>query len=371
MERAMSGTWYAPDGTPRSPNAPTAGDDSYAGSDGADFELDESGGPTPFIVGGEGNDTLDGRGGDDVLAGSEGDDLLIGGEGNDLLVGSLGDDTLLGGPGDDLLIPGPGRDSVIGGEGDDTIELGGDASGYRWQPVAGGWLVTDTDPSDGEDGTVFVGDDVEWVSYGVSGEVVQAPCFAAGTRIMTARGEVPVEALRAGDLVVTLGLNGAWLRPVRWVGRRAVDCTRHPRPRSVRPVVILPGALGPGVPHRVLRVSPDHALYLDGRLVPAGRLVDGEAILQPAGTRRVVYHHVELDAHDVILAEGAPAESWLDCGNRAQFDNGGALVALHPDFAAEPAGRACAPMAAEGAETARLRRLVASRRRPGIGAARG
>lgn len=358
----MSGTWFAPDGTPRSPNEPTPGADSFTGGEEADFVLDADGNPSFLVGGGEGDDTLDGRGGDDFLLGNEGSDVLLGGEGNDILAGGLGDDTLVGGVGDDLLIPGGGADSVVGGEGSDTIELGGDAAGYRWQPVAGGWLVTDTDPSDGEDGTVFVGGDVEWVSYGVSGEVVQTPCFAAGTRIMTAWGEVAVEALRAGDLVVTLGLHGPWLRPVRWVGRRAVDCARHPRPENVLPVLILPGALGPGTPHRALRVSPDHALYLDGRLVPAGRLVDGLVILQPTSTRRVVYHHVELDAHDVILAEGAPAESWRDCGNRMQFDNGGALVALHPDFAAPAPGRACAPMAAEGAEFARLRRRLAARR---------
>jgi len=367
----MSGTWYAPDGTPRDPNEPTPGPDSFTGTDDPDFVLDADGNPSFLVGGGEGDDTLDGRGGDDYLIGNEGNDLLLGGEGDDILAGALGDDTLLGGPGNDLLIPGPGADSVIGGEGDDTIELGGDASGFRWQPVAGGWLVTDIDPLDGDDGTVFVADDVEWVSYGVSGEVLQTPCFAAGTRIMTAHGEVAVEALRAGDLVVTLGLRGPWLRPVRWVGRRAVDCARHPRPQSVLPVVILPGALGPGVPHRALRVSPDHALYLDGRLVPAGRLVDGQAILQPAGARRVVYHHVELDAHDVILAEGAAAESWLDGGNRAQFDNGGALVALHPEFA--PAGPVspCAPMATEGLEIARLRQRIAARRSAGRAAAGG
>lgn len=359
----MSGSWYAPDGAPRDPNEPTPGPDSFAGGEDADVALDAEGNRLPFVSGGEGDDTLDGRGGGDYLIGNEGDDLLLGGEGDDILDGGLGDDTLVGGPGNDLLIPGMGADSVIGGEGEDTIELAGDAAGYRWQPVAGGWSVTDIAPRDGDRGTIFVADDVEWVLYGKTGEAVRAPCFAAGTRIMTARGEVAVEALRAGDLVVTLGLRGPWLRPVRWVGRRAVDCARHPRPESVLPVLILPGALGPGVPHRALRVSPDHALYLDGRLVPAGSLVDGEAIVQPAGTRRVVYHHVELDTHDVILAEGAAAESWLDCGNRAQFDNGGALVALHADFAAADAGRACAPMLAEGVELARLRGRIATRRR--------
>jgi hypothetical protein len=190
-----------------------------------------------------------------------------------------------------------------------------------------------------------------------------APCFAAGTRIMTARGEVPVEALRAGDMVVTLGLQGPHLRPVRWIGHRAVDCRRHPRPDQVVPVRILAGALGPGVPARDLVVSPDHALHVEGVLVPAAALVDGHGVRRDRGVGKVQYFHVELDAHDVLLAEGAPAESWLDCGNRAQFDNGGLVVALHPDFAVDPAVRGCAPRLAQGPALDRLRLRLAARRR--------
>ena len=47
----------------------------------------------------------------------------------------------------------------------------------------------------------------------------------------------------------------------------------------------------------------------------------------------VEYFHIELDRHEIILAEGLPAESFLDAGDRHQFDNGGAALVLHPDFA--------------------------------------
>jgi len=368
----MSGTWYDPSGTPRSPNAPTSGDDSFVGSDGQDYVFDENGDPTSLVAGGEGNDTLDGRGGDDFLVGNEGDDSLLGGEGADALQGGAGNDTLLGGEGDDGLNGGPGNDWLFGGAGSDTVELAGNPEGYLWQPTVGGWNVIDLDPSDGDDGSDFIANDVEWVTYGGTGETVQTPCFAAGTRVMTARGEVPVEALRAGDLVVTLGRRGAWLRPVRWIGRRRVDGRRHPRPEAVLPVRIRAGALGPGTPHRDLRVSPDHALFLDGVLVPAAALVDGETILQEAAGGPVTYYHVELDAHDLLLAEGAPAESWLDCGNRHQFDNAGVVVALHARFEADRASaERCAELALPGTPAlGRVLERLARRRAVADGAAR-
>ncbi|MEO3471519.1 Hint domain-containing protein [Roseomonas sp. CAU 1739] len=359
----MSGTWYAPDGTPRDPNEPTTGADSYVGTDIQDYWLNESAETINQVVGGDGNDTMDGQGGDDFLVGNDGDDLLFGGEGNDALTGGAGDDTLYGGNGDDILNGIPGNDSAFGGDGSDTVELAGGSAGHRWEWVdsAGGWNVIDTDPSDGDDGQDFIAGDIEWVTYGDTGETLQTPCYAAGTRILTDRGEVPVEALRAGDLVVTLGLGGTWLRPIRWIGRRRIDTRRHPRPDAVRPVRVCAGALGAGVPWRDLVVSPDHALYIDGVLVPAAALLDGVAIRQETpAAGRVEYLHVELDRHDVIVADGAPAESWLDCGNRNQFGNAGLVVTLHPDFAAAPTEAACAPRVIDGPRVDRIRLALAA-----------
>jgi len=272
---------------------------------------------------------------------------------------------LHGGAGDDVLNGIPGDDTAYGGDGSDTVEQAGSAAGHRWEWVesAGGWNVIDTDLSDGDDGRDFIAGDIEWVTYGETGETLQTPCYAAGTRILTDRGEVPVETLRSGDMVVTLGLGGAWLAPVRWIGRRRVHTGRHPHPASVCPVRVCAGALGPGVPWRDLVISPDHALYLDGILVPAVALLDGETIRQetPAGGR-IDYFHVELDRHDVLVADGAPAESWRDCGNRTQFDNAGRVVALHPVFAgAASEVPACAPSFASGLRVERIRAALPRR----------
>lgn len=370
----MSGQWYGPGSppVPRDPNAPTDDADIYEGTEGDDYAFDDEGNPTRIVQGRDGNDTMLGLGGNDVLAGNEGADSLLGGAGDDELYGGAGDDVLHGGAGDDILYGQAGNDSFYGGDaqdaegstGIDTVVLGGSPGSYAWTATVGGWLVTDLDPNEGEDdGTDFIASDIEWIHYTATEETLATPCFAEGTRIMTARGERRVESLRAGDLIVTLGLRGAWLRPVRWIGHRQVDCRRHPRPATVRPVRLREGCLGRGVPHRDLLVSPDHAILVEDALVPAGALLDGDWVVQEEPAGRLRYFHVELDAHDILLAEGAPAESWLDCGNRSQFDNGGLVVRLHPDFGrrTEEEG-ACAAMVTEGPRLAALRMRLAARR---------
>jgi collagen type I alpha len=173
-----------------------------------------------------------------------------------------------------------------------------------------------------------------------------APCSVAGTRIRTAHGEVPVEALRQGDLVVT---RSGRLAPVAWVGRRTLDLRRHKQPWRAAPVRVAADAIAPGVPSRDLFVSPDHALFLDGVLVPAGRLANGATIARQDGFDTVTYLHVELDRHDVIFAENCPAESFLDTGNRGLFANADAAHVLHPDLSATPDPAALAVWEAEGA----------------------
>ena len=179
-------------------------------------------------------------------------------------------------------------------------------------------------------------------------------CFVRDTRILTARGEVAVQALAVGDLVVTALGRGATLKPVRWIGRCRIDLARHPWPEAARPVRIREGALGERTPHRDLLVSPGHRLRLEGGLVCASELVNGATVVQEAPPRvecwYVEYWHVELDGHDVLLAEGAEAESYQDTGNRGAFEDG-AVAALHPlpDAGADArAPEPCLPYAAAG-----------------------
>ena len=76
----------------------------------------------------------------------------------------------------------------------------------------------------------------------------------------------------------------------------------------------------------------------------------------------VTYFHVELARHAVLLAEGLPAESYLDTGDRADFDNGGGVVKLHPDFASlRREAEACAPLVITGPVLDAVRDRLAAR----------
>ena len=153
-------------------------------------------------------------------------------------------------------------------------------------------------------------------------------CFLAGTAITTPAGAVPIEALLVGDLVRTA--DGA-AKPVRWVGRQTI-VTRFADRRRILPIRISAGALGEGLPARDLLVSPDHALMLDGVLVQAGALVNGTTIVrETAMPERFTYFHVELDDHALVLAEGVPAETFVDNVTRRRFDNHEDYVALYGD----------------------------------------
>jgi hypothetical protein len=162
-------------------------------------------------------------------------------------------------------------------------------------------------------------------------------CFAAGTKIATPGREKWVEELAVGDLVHTVLLPGEeqCARPVRWVGRRRIDLTTHPHPKMVAPVRIQRGAFADDMPHTDLLVSPDHAILVDGKLICAGQLINGTTIRKEAGWTSVDYFHVELDRHAILLAEGLPAESYLDTGNRGFFANSGEPLVLHPDLTDE------------------------------------
>jgi hypothetical protein len=102
-------------------------------------------------------------------------------------------------------------------------------------------------------------------------------------------------------------------------------------------------------------------VHVRNSLIPIRYLVNGATVVQEA-VERVTYYHVELPAHDVILAEGLPAESFLDTGNRAAFANGGGAVALHPDFALRVwRDEACADLVLDGPVLAAVRTMLRQR----------
>ena len=167
----------------------------------------------------------------------------------------------------------------------------------------------------------------------------QVTCFLRGTLILTEVGEVAVEELAIGDMVVTVSGEA---KPIRWIGRRAYDGRFIAGNRVVLPIRIAAGALADWVPAQDLWVSPEHALYIDGVLVPARQLVNGATIVPVEEIKRVEYFHIELAAHEIIFAESAPTESFVDCDNRGMFQNAGEVAALYPGDR-RPTWEFCAP----------------------------
>jgi hypothetical protein len=155
------------------------------------------------------------------------------------------------------------------------------------------------------------------------------PCFAAGGRIEMGDGAITeVENLRVGDVVTTAAGES---QPIQWIGHRRIDCRRHPDPRSVWPVRIHVGAFSDGVPRRDLRLSPDHAIFINDVLIPIKYLLNGNSIEQ-LPVDEITYYHIELPRHDILLVEGLPAESYLDTGDRGNFDNADRATRLFPEF---------------------------------------
>ena len=154
------------------------------------------------------------------------------------------------------------------------------------------------------------------------------PCFIAGALIATPSGDVKVEDLRRGDLVSTVSGES---RPVLWIGLRKVSTDGDDATRAF-PVRIRRGALADNVPSRDLLVSPDHAIMVEGVLIQASALANGVSIVrESAMPAEFVYYHVELDRHDLIFANGALAETFVDNVDRMGFDNWDEHQKLFPD----------------------------------------
>jgi VCBS repeat-containing protein len=199
-------------------------------------------------------------------------------------------------------------------------------------------------------------------------------CYCRGTLIEVARGQKSVEALNIGDKVRTA--SGA-LRPIKWIGRRSYAGRFIMGRSDILPICIKAGALADNVPARDLWVSPNHAMYLSGVLIEAKDLVNGVSIAQTAQVESVEYFHIELETHDVIIAEGALSETFIDDDSRGMFHNACEYETLYQKERSAPA-HYCAPRLNEGYEVEAVRGRLALRaglvradNAPQLGALRG
>lgn len=272
--------------------------------------------------------------GNDLLQGGAGADTLYGGDGRDTLDGGAGSDLLVGGAGADVFVV-SGADTIT--DFDATTGVAPDATGVNtdndfvdlsafynattlaaWNAANPGnqydnalkWLQGDQ-----ADGILQSAGGLQLQNGGtaVTGSLLNventAVCFAAGTRIATATGPRRIEKLRVGDLVETADHG---LRPIRWIGQMAVDARG-----DLAPILFEAGSLGN---RRDLMVSPLHRMLLTGWqvelmfgedevLAAAKMLVNGSTI-RAVPMDVISYYHIMFDAHEIVYAEGAAAESF-------------------------------------------------------------
>ncbi len=167
---------------------------------------------------------------------------------------------------------------------------------------------------------------------GTGTDVFAVVCFCEGTQIQLEHGEAPVEDLKVGDVVRLL--DGS-TKPIVWIGEGRVLATRGRR-TAATPVIVRKDALGDNVPNRDLRITKAHSLYIDDVLIPVEFLVNHRTILWDDRAREVSIYHIELETHAVLLANGAPSESYRDDGNRWLFRNGNSGWDLPPKAACAP-----------------------------------
>ena len=245
-----------------------------------------------------------------------------------------------------LGTPGSSFSSTISGfAGTDRIEFNFGA-GTIASAVASGNTITVTTTGGGPstyllNNVTFAAGSPTVLNYGsdsaTGDQYIQVLCFLRGTQIATPNGAIEVQRLAVGDTVSTM--DGKAERIV-WIGTGRALVTPGRRSPAT-PVVVRKGALADNVPYRDLRVTKGHSLFIDDVLIPVEYLVNHRSILWDDRAREVEIFHIELARHSVLIADGAPAESYRDDGNRWLFQNYNEGWGLAPQ---EP----CAPVLTGG-----------------------
>jgi Hint domain-containing protein len=143
-------------------------------------------------------------------------------------------------------------------------------------------------------------------------------CFAEGTEIQMSLGRQMIEGILLGDMVKCAD---GQMREVRWIGRHRLDAIDLASRPYLRPICITKGALGPNMPDRDLRVSPQHRVLVGDAqtellfgesemLVAAKHLVNNDNIYVDELAQEVCYYHILFDDHQIIYSNGALTESF-------------------------------------------------------------
>lgn len=190
-------------------------------------------------------------------------------------------------------------------------------------------------------------------------------CFLSGGMIRTTDGDIAVEDIKIGDLVITRDWknNQDVTRPVVWVGKaQATIRPDLPLDEAGYPVRILKDAVADGVPYKDLLVTPEHCLFFENKFIPVRMLVNGASIFYDTSVSAYTYYHVETEQHSVITADGMLTESYLDTGNRRAFRQTGNVVGLRGAAVQNWADHADAPLCVERTVVEPLFRTLEARK---------
>jgi len=168
----------------------------------------------------------------------------------------------------------------------------------------------------------------------VSGTILPPPCFMSGTLIDTPSGEVPIETLRPGDLVLT----PTGPEAIKFLGRTTRKASAL-KPQAKMPIRINKGSLGSHLPNRDTYCTPSHAFAVDDCLVEARALVNNESITNIEkwpDTVSITYFSIELDEHQLVWANGLLTETyysnWTSTGfSREAWDNYSTYLDLYQE----------------------------------------
>lgn len=231
---------------------------------------------------------------------------------------------------------GDGTYTVYGtGSADPAFNGAGDADSVFVSfdgPVSSLQIIHSAGPTINSSGAVGIND--------LSFDIV---CFTPGTQIATPLGDVAVEDLKEGDLVVT---KDSGIQAVRWIGRKKVSGARLQSYPQFRPVKICKDAFGIGLPNRDMHVSPQHRVLLAGAdvelnysqgqaLAPAKGLITDGSVTVDYSVKEVEYIHILFDKHELVFSDGLLTESFhpgemsiagLDDGTRQE------VFELFPDL---------------------------------------
>ncbi|MDB5401974.1 MAG: outer membrane protein, partial [Rhodopila sp.] len=247
--------------------------------------------------------------------------LIDGGSTLDVLGTVTAGETIVFGSGSNLLGVNPTAfaGQIDGFTAGDTIELTGVTDGFSPVIVNGNTLEIQRQNNPPVDLTLDPAVSYAGAVFNVSstGAVTEAPCFLRDTRIRTETGEVMVHDLAIGDRVLTL--SGA-ARQITWIGTGRV-LVNPGRRCDATPVIVRKSALADNIPYHDLRITKGHALFVDGVLIPVEFLINHRSIQWDDHRKEVEFYHIELETHDVLIANGAPFESYRDDGNRWLFQN--------------------------------------------------